>query len=82
MYARLILNNRGEESMTAMDVDPETSVVNNWLQHWDRDNLFVVGAGNYPHISGYNAMLTDGAVAYHCAEVIIEYSKSEERLVA
>lgn len=67
---------------TIMGADPETSVVNNWLQHWDRDNLFVVGAGNYPHMSGYNATLTVGALAYRCAEGIIEYAKSEERLEA
>lgn len=67
---------------TIMGADPETSVVNNWLQHWDRENLFVVGAGNYPHMSGYNATLTVGALAYRCAEGIIKYSKSEKRLEA
>lgn len=42
--------------------------------------LNVVGAGNYPHMSGYNSTLTVGALAYSCAEGIIEYSKSEKRL--
>src|SRR5699024_7096540 len=63
-----------------MGADPESSVVNNWLQHWDRDNLFAVSAGSYAHMSGYNATLTVGALAYRCAEGIIEYSKSPGRL--
>lgn len=65
---------------TIMGADPESSVVNNWLQHWDRDNLFAVSAGSYAHMSGYNATLTVGALAYRCAEGIIEYSKSPGRL--
>lgn len=32
---------------TTMGADRETSVVNTYLQHWDADNLFVVGAGNF-----------------------------------
>ncbi|MBW9235342.1 GMC family oxidoreductase, partial [Leptospira santarosai] len=34
---------------TIMGSSPENSVVNNYLQHWDAENLFVVGAGNFPH---------------------------------
>ncbi|MFP3360222.1 GMC oxidoreductase, partial [Planococcus sp. SIMBA_143] len=45
---------------TIMGDDPEVSVVNNWLQHWDRDNLFVVGAGNFVHNGGYNPTATVG----------------------
>ena len=65
---------------TIMGDDPETSVVNNWLQHWDRDNLFVVGAGNFAHNSGYNPTGTVGALAYRCAEGVIKYSKDKKRL--
>ncbi len=65
---------------TVMGDDPEISVVNNWLQHWDRDNLFVVGAGNFPHNSGYNPTSTVGALAYRCAEGVIKYSEDGGRL--
>lgn len=34
---------------TLMGESPDDSVVNSYLQHWDADNLFVVGAGNFPH---------------------------------
>ena len=65
---------------TVMGDDPETSVVNNYLQHWDRDNLFVVGAGNFPHNSGYNPTSTVGALAYRCADGVIQYSENGGRL--
>ena len=65
---------------TTMGADPETSVVNNYLQHWDRDNLFVVGAGNFQHNSGYNPTATVGALAYRCADGIIKYAKDGGRL--
>lgn len=66
---------------TIMGSDPDTSVVNNYLQHWDADNLFVVGAGNFPHNSGYNPTGTVGALAYRCAEGVIKYSKNGGSLV-
>lgn len=60
---------------TIMGADPETSVVNNFLQHWDAENLFVVGAGNFAHNGGYNPTGTVGALAYRCAEGVIRYSR-------
>ncbi|HIW38464.1 MAG TPA: GMC family oxidoreductase [Candidatus Jeotgalicoccus stercoravium] len=60
---------------TTMGASKENSVVNNYLQHWDRDNLFVVGAGNFQHNSGYNPTDTVGALAYRCAEGVIKYAK-------
>lgn len=66
---------------TVMSLTPEDGVVNNYLQHWDVDNLFVVGAGNFAHNSGYNPTGTVGALAYRCAEGIIKYSKSGGSLV-
>ncbi|MBZ7965495.1 GMC family oxidoreductase [Campylobacter molothri] len=61
---------------TTMGANPEMSVVNTYLQHWDADNLFVVGAGNFQHNSGYNPTDTVGALAYRCAEGILKYHKS------
>ncbi|GIN90288.1 GMC family oxidoreductase [Siminovitchia terrae] len=66
---------------TTMGADPAISVVNNYLQHWDADNLFVVGAGNFAHNSGYNPTGTVGALAYRCAEGIVKYSKKGGSLV-
>ena len=66
---------------TIMGADPETSVVNNYLQHWDAENLFVVGAGNFAHNGGYNPTGTVGALAYRCAEGIIKYSENGGSLV-
>ncbi|WJY26364.1 GMC family oxidoreductase [Sporosarcina trichiuri] len=66
---------------TIMGADPETSVVNNYLQHWDMDNLFVVGAGNFSHNSGRNPTGTVGALAYRCADGILQYHKKGGSLV-
>jgi gluconate 2-dehydrogenase alpha chain len=66
---------------TVMGSSPENSVVNTYLQHWDAENLFVVGAGNFAHNGGYNPTGTVGALAYRCAEGVINYSKSGGSLV-
>lgn len=66
---------------TIMGADPGDSVVNNYLQHWDADNLFVVGAGNFNHNSGYNPTATVGALAYRAAEGIQKYHKTGGSLV-
>jgi gluconate 2-dehydrogenase alpha chain len=66
---------------TIMGADPANSVVNNYLQHWDAENLFVVGAGNFAHNGGYNPTGTVGALAYRCAEGVINYSKNGGSLV-
>lgn len=66
---------------TIMGSSPENSVVNNYLQHWDAENLFVVGAGNFPHNGGYNPTGTVAAFAYRASEGIIKYSKSGGSLV-
>ncbi|PAF53525.1 GMC family oxidoreductase [Helicobacter sp. 13S00482-2] len=66
---------------TIMGADPKTSVVNKYLQHWDMENLFVVGAGNFAHNSGYNPTGTAGALAYRCAEGIIKYHKKGGSLI-
>ncbi len=60
---------------TTMGKSPENSVVNSYMQHWDAENLFVVGAGNFTHNGGCNPTGTVGALAFRCAEGIIEYSK-------
>lgn len=66
---------------TIMGADPATSVVNNYLQHWDMENLFVVGAGNFNHNGGYNPTATVGALAYRTAEGVQKYHKEGGMLV-
>lgn len=66
---------------TIMGAEPESSVVNNYLQHWDAENLFVVGAGNFAHNGGYNPTGTVGALAYRCADGVIQYRKKGGLLV-
>lgn len=58
-----------------MGDNPETSAVNNYLQMWDAENVFVVGASAFAHNSGYNPTGTVGALAYRAAEGIIKYSQ-------
>jgi gluconate 2-dehydrogenase alpha chain len=66
---------------TVMGKDPADSVVNSYAQHWNAENLFVVGAGNFPHNGGCNPTSTVGALAYRCAEGIIKYCKTGGMLV-
>ena len=60
---------------------PEDSVVNSYLQHWDAENLFVVGAGNFPHNGGCNPTGTAGALGFRCAEGILKYARKGGILV-
>ena len=65
-----------------MGADPSTSVVNNYLQMWDYDNVFVVGACNFPQNAGFNPTGTVGALAYRAADGIVnKYRKSPGPLV-
>jgi gluconate 2-dehydrogenase alpha chain len=67
---------------TIMGADPATSVVNNYLQMWDFDNVWVVGASNFPQQAGFNPTGTVGALAYRAADGIINhYSKNPGPLV-
>ena len=50
--------------------DPRTSVLNKYLQSWDVENLFVMGAGAFPQQAGYNPTGTLAALAYHSAAAI------------
>ncbi|NIK71657.1 MULTISPECIES: GMC family oxidoreductase [unclassified Paenibacillus] len=58
---------------TIMGTDPKTSVVNNYLQMWDAENVFICGASNFSHNSGYNPTSTVGALAYRTAEGVQKY---------
>ncbi|KAB7706197.1 GMC family oxidoreductase [Bacillus aerolatus] len=64
-----------------MGADPNTSAVNNYMQMWDAENVFVIGASAFPHNGGYNPTGTLGALAYRAAEGMAKYSKQGGSLV-
>lgn len=64
-----------------MGDDPSTSALNNYLQMWDFENIFVPGASAFPHNSGYNPTGTVGALSYRAAEGIDLYLKNGGSLV-
>ncbi len=67
---------------TIMGTNPKTSAVNRYLQAWEADNLFVMGASVFPQNAGYNPTGTVGALAYWSANAITtKYLKSPGPLV-
>lgn len=64
-----------------MGESPENSVVNNYQQVWEMDNLFVCGASAFPHFGPTNPTLTLGAITYRTAEGIIEYLEGDGGLL-
>jgi gluconate 2-dehydrogenase alpha chain len=62
---------------TIMGTDPSTSALNRYLQAWDADNLFVMGASTFPQNQSYNPTGPLGALAYWSADAIVNrYLKS------
>jgi gluconate 2-dehydrogenase alpha chain len=55
---------------TMMGAEPGSSVVNRYLQSWDADNLFVMGASVFPQNQSYNPTGFVGALAYWSANAI------------
>jgi gluconate 2-dehydrogenase alpha chain len=53
-----------------MGEDPQSSVVNRFLQSWDAHNVFVTGAGVFPQNIGYNPLGLAGALTYWSARAI------------
>ncbi len=58
---------------TPMGRDPKTSVVSQHLQHWDAQNLFVVGASVFAHNSGYNPTGVLAALALRLGDDLTGY---------
>lgn len=65
-----------------MGSDPDTSAVNNYLQMWDMENLFVVGGSAFPQFGGHHPTATIGALAYRAAEGIEKYLNDGGGLLA
>ena len=56
---------------TVMGDNPKESVVNRYLQSWDADNLFIMGASTFPQQTAYNPTGPVGALAYWTADKIV-----------
>jgi gluconate 2-dehydrogenase alpha chain len=65
---------------TIMGPEPHTSVVSPHLQHWDAENLFVVGASVYPHNSGYNPTGPLAALALRLGNDVLRYIERPRQL--
>ena len=65
-----------------MGSDPNTSVLNRYLQSWDVPNVFVTGASAFPQNAGYNPTGTVGALTYWALAAITgQYLKNPGALV-
>jgi len=68
---------------TVMGDNPNTSVVNRYLQSWDVPNVFVIGASNYPQNASWNPTGTLGALTYWAIDALKnKYLKNPGRLVS
>ncbi|WP_456749398.1 GMC oxidoreductase [Bradyrhizobium sp. USDA 4341] len=59
-----------------MGNDPSTSVLNRYLQSWDVQKLFVIGASTFSQNAGYNPAGTVGALTYWALDAILRYLRS------
>ena len=57
---------------TIMGSNPDNSVVNGWLQHWQMSNLFVLGASTFPQNPSGNPTLTILAQTLRTADAIVD----------
>ncbi len=56
---------------TVIASDPTLGPLNKYCQSWDVENVFVVGASNFPQNAGYNPTATVGGLAFWVADAII-----------
>jgi choline dehydrogenase-like flavoprotein len=62
-----------------MGTDPAASVLNEWCQAHDVENLFVFDGSGFPTATGVNPTLTMMANAWRCSEHLAEvYAKGRE----
>src|SRR5699024_10695338 len=64
-----------------MGDSPDNSAVNNYMQMWDMENLFVCGASAFPHFGATNPTLTMGALTYRATEGMIKYLDGEKGML-
>ena len=56
-----------------MGFDPAKSVLNEWCQSHDVENLFVLDGSGFPTATGVNPTLTMIANAWRCSDYIADY---------
>lgn len=56
-----------------MGTDPKTSAVNSYLQMWEMENVFVIGATAFPQFGSHHPTPTVAALSYRAAEGIEKY---------
>jgi gluconate 2-dehydrogenase alpha chain len=67
---------------TILGTSPENSVVNTYGQHWDAENLFVLGGSTFPQAGAANPTPTLLALALRTADGVVQhYLKSPGMLV-
>jgi len=54
-----------------MGDSPENSVVSQYQQSWDHENLYIVGSGSMPTIGTSNTTATLAALCYMTSEHIL-----------
>lgn len=59
-----------------MGSSPSNSAVNNFLQMWDYENLFVCGSSAFPHFGPTNPTPTMAALTYRASEGMIKFLKN------
>ncbi|GAB2961703.1 GMC family oxidoreductase [Amycolatopsis acidiphila] len=80
VYLQRMTGNTCHQHGTArMGTDPAKTVLNEWCQSHDVDNLFVVDGACFPTSTGVNPTLAMMANAWRCSEYIAEvYAKGRE----
>src|SRR6185437_10307875 len=61
-----------QHGTTRMGTDPAKTVLNEWCQAHDVENLFVLDGSGFPTSTGVNPTLTIMANAWRCSEYIAE----------
>jgi choline dehydrogenase-like flavoprotein len=80
VYLERMTGNTCHQHGTArMGTDPSRTVLNEWCQSHDVDNLFVVDGAGFPTSTGVNPTLTMMANAWRASEYIADvYAKGRE----
>jgi len=64
-----------------MGASPERAVVSPYMQHWEMQNLFVLGASAFPQNPSGNPTLTAVALTYRTADAVVDrYLKRPQML--
>lgn len=83
VYLQRMTGNTCHQHGTArMGTDPATTVLNEWCQSHDVDNLFVVDGAGFPSSTGVNPTLTMMANAWRACDYITQvYAKGREERI-